>query len=100
MATIKKSQKIKRRNPRAGSKEPEYSGVIDGIKYAIVLTDRQLGSTTIEDFEEAIKAMGLIVNPSPEANLDGPEFYFAVISGKKLSKQQMAKIYKEFYKDD
>jgi hypothetical protein len=44
--------------------------------------------------------MGLIVNPSPEANLDGPEFYFAVISGKKLSKKQVAKIYKDFYKDD
>lgn len=100
MVTIKKSQKTKSRNPRAGSKEPEYSGVIDGIKYAVVLTDRNLGSTTIEDFEEAIQAMGLIVNPSPEANWDGPECYFAVISGKKLSKNQVAKIYKDFYKDE
>jgi hypothetical protein len=100
MVKIKKSQKAKSRNPRAGSKEPEYSGVIDGIKYAVVLTDRQLGSTTIEDFEDAIQAMGLTVNPSPEANWDGPEFYFAVISGKKLTKKQMAKIYGEFYKDD
>ena len=100
MATTKKSQKAKKRNPRGGSKEPEYSGVIDGIKYAIVMTDRQFGSTTIEDFENAIKTMGLIVNPSPEANLDGPEFYFAVLTGKKLSTKQMKKIYRDFYKDD
>jgi predicted transcriptional regulator len=100
MAKTKKSLKAKSRNSRTGSKEPNYSGVIDGIKYAVVLTDRQMGSTTIEDFEDAIKTMGLIVNPSPEANLDGPEFYFAVISGKKLSKKQMTKIYKDFYKDD
>jgi predicted transcriptional regulator len=100
MAKIKKSQKTKSRNPRAGSKEPEYSGVIDGIKYAVVLTDRQMGSTTIEDFEDAIKAMGLFVKPSPEAKWDGPESYFAVISGKKLSKNQVAKIYKDFFKDD
>jgi hypothetical protein len=44
--------------------------------------------------------MGLTVNPSSEANLDGPEFYFTVISEKKLSKKQVTKIYGDFYKDD
>ena len=100
MAKTKKSPKPKNRTPRAGSNDPKYSGVIDGIKYAVVLTDRQMGSTTIQDFEEAIKAMGLIVNPSPEARWDGPEFYFAVLSEKTLHKKQMTKIYKDFYKDD
>jgi hypothetical protein len=100
MAKIKKPQKTKSRNPRAGSKDPKYSGVIDGIKYAVVFNETHGAFDTIQDFKEAIQAMGLAVNPSPEANFDGPEFYFAVISGKKLSKKQMAKIYGEFYKDD
>jgi hypothetical protein len=39
-------------------------------------------------------------HPSPEAKWDGPEFYFAVISEKKLSRKQVGKIYKEVYKDE
>jgi len=39
-------------------------------------------------------------HPSLKPIWTGPEFYFAVISGKKLSKKQVAKIYKDFYKDD
>jgi hypothetical protein len=94
----------KRKSPgpavKSKSKEPAYSGTIDGIKYSIVLTGTNDGYEVIDEFRKAIRKMGLAVNPSPHGNFDGPETYWCVISEKKLTAKQVRKIDEEFYKDE